>query len=436
MTAEILSHAAIIPAQLLCLFPVRNQLRFTPARTLGLLALLDLVLFPLSSFFIFRYSLNANSILFPLLLVFFTAYHLSLKCSISKSLAVAIAVCALMSALSNITCAIESRVAPDSGANILTVESALIQFSLNAAAAGLLYYPLKKYGARLIDSLDISAVWYMTIPFSLLILGINLFNRPLKFQTLFVNNVFRAFLVSIFSTLLLWILLCVMFYYIVTSILTSADRKMKLRLLEMKESQFISQQRYIEASARARHDFRQSILTIRNLCREKNYQALEEYIEEYANFLPHSETRQYCRDHALNALLNYYAGKAGDEKTKISFRIDIPDILPVSDVDLCSIVGNILENAITACSAVPEEQRHIHLAMLVQNGNRLFIVATNSYSGPLYKRNGSYLSSHRHGKGIGLRSIAETAAKYGGKSEFSHNDSEFHSNVMLPLDKS
>ena len=433
MITELLYVFTIVPSQLLCLFPMRNQLRFSMRRTLCLLAALDCLLFPAAAFFIFRYSIGINAAVFTLFLIFYAAYQFCLRCPACKSLSVLFAVCALTSIQSNITCAIESRIAPDSGADILTVDAALIQLTLGIIAAGLLFYPTWKYGAELVDALDISRIWYMTLPFCTVILGINLVNRPMKYQTLFVNNVFRAFLISIVSTMLLWVLLCVMFYHIVTTITTSADQKMKIQLLEMQESQFHAQQRYIEASSRARHDFRQSVLTMKNLCHEGNYHALEQFIDKYFDALPQVEIRRYCRNQALNALLNYYAGKAGEEKIQLSLRIDLPEVMEISDVDLCSVAGNILENAINACLKVSEDRRQIRLTMIVKNGNRLYLVATNSYDGNIRWRDGRYLSTQRQGEGTGLKSIAETAAKYKGKAEFSHDDSSFYSNVMLPV---
>ena len=433
MMTELLTVLTALPAQVLCLLPLWNQRKYGVGKTLGWLGLMDLLLFPVAAFLLHRYLLLPNTVLFPLLLAFFGGWQRCLKCAVYKSLAVFFAVCSLLCICRNIACAIESRVMPEAGADALSVESALIQLGLNALVVLLLFLPLRRYGAKLIDSLDLPGVWYMTLPFSLVLLGINLFLRPLKYETLFVNNVFRAFLLSVFATLILWALLCVMFYQIVTAMLASADQKMKIRLLEMQESQFVSQQRYMEASARARHDFRQNVLTMKNLCQEGNYSALEKYIDEYYNALPRAETAQYCRNHALNATLNYYAGKAAEEKIRTGFRVDIPDVITVSDVDLCTVTGNILENAVNACLELPEEKRYIHLTILTRNGNRLYLVATNSHAGKIRKRGGNYLSSHRQGEGIGLKSVMETAAKYGGSAEFSHDENEFFSNVMIPL---
>ena len=432
MTAAQLSYLMLLPAQALCLLPMCHQLKPGRKKALLFLAVLDAVLLPLAALITFRCDLDINYVLFPLLLIFFAVYQWVIKCPVSKSLSVFLSVSALMAILCNLTCAIEASIDPTAGASVLTLRSALLQLSINTLAAGLLAFPFYRYGSRLIDQLKLQKIWYMTLPFSAVLIICNLFIRPLKYETLFVNNVFRSFLFSIFSFLTLWCLLCMIYYQIVMGVLTAYRNRERMRMLEMQESQFESQQEYMESFSRARHDFRQSILTMKNLYHEGNYDRLGAYIDEYYDALPVNETRRYCANSALNALLNFYAGRAEENAIRASFRIDLPEKLSVSDVDLCTIIGNILENAAAACLELPEEERTITLSVLVQN-HRLYIVATNSFSGVTRQRNGMYLSTRHSGNGIGLASVRASAEKYHGKAEFTHSGKEFQSNVMLLL---
>lgn len=433
MIPALLSFMMVIPAQALCLLPMCHQFRRGWKRTILIMAALNAVSLPLAAFVTWHFSLDINYVLLPLLLVFFGFYQFCLKCPVSKSLSTFLSVCALMAILCNLTCAIEASMDPSIGADTLSVRSALLQLGVNALAAGILAFPFLKYGSKLMDQLNLQKIWYMTIPFSAVLIICNLFIRPLKYETLFVNNVFRSFLFSIFSFLTLWNLLCVIYYQIVIGVMNASRTLERVRMLEMQESQFESQREYMESFSRARHDFRQHILTMKNLYHEGSYSRLGEYIDEYYDSLPSPETKQYCQNGALNALLNFYAGKAKENGIRASFRIDIPRKISVSDVDLCTIIGNILENAIAACMDLPEEERMLSLSGLVQN-HRLYIVATNTFNGIIRQWNGEYLSLRHSGNGIGLNSVRASAEKYHGKAEFSHNEKEFHSNVLLVLE--
>ena len=108
--------------------------------------------------------------------------------------------------------------------------------------------------------------------------------------------------------------------------------------------------------------------------------------------------------------------------------------MPVSDVDLCGMIGNILENAITACLKIPENERWIQLTVLAKNNAQLFIIATNSFDGKPKQKDGQYLTTNRYGTGLGLTSIQTTAENYNGTADFSHQDREFYTDIVIPLD--
>jgi len=50
-------------------------------------------------------------------------------------------------------------------------------------------------------------------------------------------------------------------------------------------------------------------------------------------------------------------------------------------------------------------------------------------------KDGQYLSTRSGGSGLGLKSIAPTAEKYGDIARFLHEDKEFCSDVMIPVGK-
>ena len=141
MIAALLSFVMVLPAQVLCLLPMRHQLKPGQKKTVAILAVLNAFLLPMAAFVTIQFSLDINYVLFPMLLVFFVVYQHILKCPISKTLAVFLSVSALMAILCNLTCAIEASFDPASGANTLSLKSALIQLGVNTVALGILFIP-------------------------------------------------------------------------------------------------------------------------------------------------------------------------------------------------------------------------------------------------------------------------------------------------------
>ena len=431
--AVLLSYLPLIPAALLCCFPMRNQ-RKVSFRSIALrAALLFLAAFPIAAWVDYRLSLAPNALLFPLLFLCFLVYQSCLRTHWSKSLAVFFYVCALMSMLSNLVHGIEAIRYPELGANSYSVENSLLQFAFAAAVAFLLYLPMTRYASQLIDRLDISSVWLVTIPISWLITGFNLIIRPLRYEALHLSYIFISFWAVLLTFLLLFGLLSVIFYILVTWLLSAAETETRNHILEMQESQYVSQQKYIEATASARHDFKQSIRTLKALAQAGDHAAITEYLAQYPESLPENDVVNYCRNRSVNALLNYYVREALNSGIKLNLQIDLPDRIPVSDVDLCNIAGNILDNAVAACQEVPEQSRWLQFSLTTRDDRFLYLVSTNSFSGRVKQKDGRYLSTHRSGNGIGLRSIQSIVERYGGSARFSHQDTEFYSDVMIPL---
>jgi sensor histidine kinase regulating citrate/malate metabolism len=207
------------------------------------------------------------------------------------------------------------------------------------------------------------------------------------------------------------------------------------KLYEMRESHYLKQQRYMDESARVRHDFKHTIRTLKQLSDKNDHNALKEYIKQYFDALPENDTIAFCRNTAANAVLNYYHNLAERSTVRMNWQIDIPEKLPVKDVDLCNIIGNILDNAITACREIPETDRWIQLTIVNKFNTNLYIVATNHFSGKVKLNNDHYLSTHRDGNGIGLTSIEAIAESYGGTANYRHEDNTFYTNVVLPIEE-
>lgn len=307
----------------------------------------------------------------------------------------------------------------------------LLQFFIMIPMILLLAFPFAKYGRFVADQPASSAVWYRMTLFSLAIIVSNIAIIPTIYFLFHANRLTANILVLITAETMAWFLMQVILKSAFSS--SQAIRKMEEqnRILALQESQFRSQQKYIKASERARHDFRHTILTLSGLFKAGNTEALGRYLDQYVEAMPSSEFTTFCSNTALNALLNYFVHISEQIGIDLTLRVDLPDELPVSDVDLCSMVGNILENAVAGCRNA--EEKEIQLTVLIEDHAQLYIVAVNSFDGIVRQSGGRYLSVKHAGEGFGLSSIRSAAESYGGVAQFSHEGNRFFSNVAIPL---
>lgn len=116
---------------------------------------------------------------------------------------------------------------------------------------------------------------------------------------------------------------------------------------------------------------------------------------------------------------------------KCNCQISLSDNITVSDVDLCSVTWNLLDNAIQGCLTVEEGKRYISFKADTEKNGDIYIVVTNSFDGVVKKQNGKYTSTKENGNGIGLESIKTTVNKHNGYVKFYNDKKNFYSDIMM-----
>lgn len=103
-------------------------------------------------------------------------------------------------------------------------------------------------------------------------------------------------------------------------------------------------------------------------------------------------------------------------------------------MDIFSLFGNILDNAIECEAKLPPEARFIHLSIRAVN-QLLFIHVENHFEGTLELVNGIPLTTKddKDYHGYGMLSIRRIVEKYGGNFEIAAEDQLFQIDIMLPI---
>ncbi len=104
----------------------------------------------------------------------------------------------------------------------------------------------------------------------------------------------------------------------------------------------------------------------------------------------------------------------------------------INEQDMCTILGNLLDNAIESCRQCDHE-KYINLKIL-QNKEYILIVVKNSTINKKLNYNGSALKTSKKDKeshGIGTQIINDIACKYNGNVQYEIIGNQFISSVML-----
>ncbi len=111
----------------------------------------------------------------------------------------------------------------------------------------------------------------------------------------------------------------------------------------------------------------------------------------------------------LDAVLNSKLSLIKAKNIAINVKAVVPVNLSISDVDLCVIIGNLLDNAMEACEKQEETSGRFIRVFIGVLKKQLYISVMNSVGGELKKEGKIYISTKNSGShGFGLQYCIRT----------------------------
>lgn len=177
-----------------------------------------------------------------------------------------------------------------------------------------------------------------------------------------------------------------------------------------------------------RHDYRHHIQTMKIHAANGEFEDVVKYLDLLDDDLTNVETVVRTGNRMADAILNSKLSLAAERKIKVKARAEIPVSLTVSELDLCIVIGNLLDNAMEACMELPEEERLIRIYMEMK-GSYLYLALTNTAAGAKQHR---FLSTKGEGHGFGIARVDAIVKKYGGYVTRASEDEAFSTEILLP----
>ena len=429
-----IGYALLIPGAIMCLLPIRNHLRI-PLKKLCLLLFPTLFLYSIMMPLIEKQFSIGNQTLFSLtIFLCFPVYCMAVDLKKIKLFYLFLSNIALLSFAGLAFYMVDAYIVNNGIISPIYDTAVVSQWCATLLLLCFVFLPF--FNRKLTWTLEhfhSTPVWNIVWTVPALITFCNFAMIPVDYKNATVGRIFSLYILIDTTLLLLFLLFQQMFYLIAKTLIEKSEHETKTQLLQIQANQYQNLLRYVNETSKLRHDFRHTAHTLSSLAQENDTEKILCYLKEYSQELDSYRPRLFCRHTAANAILSYYASIAESSHIQMNWRIDLPAKLSVSDVDLCTILGNLLENAIEGCIDVPLAQRFINLSADLTENKELYIICVNSSGGNLKKSGAKYLSTKKGGTGIGLLSISVTAEKYAGVTRFYHSDREFNSEVMLNL---
>ena len=146
--------------------------------------------------------------------------------------------------------------------------------------------------------------------------------------------------------------------------------------------------------------------------------------------LPPDTFCTWCENYAVNTMVNYYVDEARKSGVDISVSMAVPQKLSMNEAEFCSVLGNLLENALDACREYTGSNPFIRLRAKEENSH-LALTVDNSCSSAPVEENGRFHSTKHYGIGTGTASVRSIAEHYHGVVTFRYADQCFFASVFL-----
>ncbi|MCL2363500.1 MAG: ATP-binding protein [Defluviitaleaceae bacterium] len=179
-----------------------------------------------------------------------------------------------------------------------------------------------------------------------------------------------------------------------------------------------------------RHDYRNHLATLKALAQNDDREAITRYIDALDADLIAVENTLKTGNKMADAILNSKISLAAAKEITIIADVNVAVELTTSQIDLCIILGNLLDNAVEASTSLPPSERIIRIFMEMKN-TQLYISVTNATSAGKIQ-NGRYASSKGDGHGFGLARIDHIVARYSGYIRRASEDGVFTTEILLP----
>lgn len=179
-----------------------------------------------------------------------------------------------------------------------------------------------------------------------------------------------------------------------------------------------------------RHDYHSHLQSLKVKLNQGQIEEAAKYLNELEEDLDDIHQLVESGNVNVDAILNSKLSLAIEQEIDVNVKVAIPDKLPLSDIDCCVLLGNLIDNAIEACEKV-EENKFIRLYIGIYK-KQLYMSITNATNEVVRKYDEEYISKKRGNHGHGLKRINKVVEKYNGYINRKNEPGVFVCEIMLP----
>lgn len=182
------------------------------------------------------------------------------------------------------------------------------------------------------------------------------------------------------------------------------------------------------------HDLKNHLNILEDYMRHKEYEKAYDYMTKLREPILRIEQYSHSGNRIIDMVLNDKFAEAERENIKVNQRIATVGEIEISDQDLCTMLSNLLDNALEACQKCTDQEPWIDVSLRkIKNG--LILKVSNSVHEKNVTATGKYSTTKGDKKrhGVGLESVNYVLKKYDGNIKIESDDKMFSVSIVIFL---
>lgn len=163
-----------------------------------------------------------------------------------------------------------------------------------------------------------------------------------------------------------------------------------------------------------RHDIKGHLLLVNDLINKKQYEACETYLHDINVRIDRFSNKISVNNGIADAIVNRFYVEAKQKGIDLQVKGHLPNPCYLSGYDICTILSNLLSNAIEAECAAGGETVHVEFRY---TDSEIMLVVENDYIQDLEQSDGAFITTKedKANHGFGLENVKECIKKNNGQ---------------------
>lgn len=208
-------------------------------------------------------------------------------------------------------------------------------------------------------------------------------------------------------------------------------QKQDLALLELQNDMLYKAEKNTEKAFNmwrsSIHDYKHKVFAIKRWLDEEKIEEVKKFVNEESEILNQKVFYTKTGNDIVDAIVNTKQNIAEEKGILFSMNIALPEKLVISDLDMVSILGNLIDNAIEAC----EKQNRKYIDIVIKDVKKMLIIKVTNFYEDQIPINYSTSKEKKVMHGIGLKNVKNIVDKYSGTYEVVQEQNEVITTIML-----